>query len=84
MSKVWTRVGLFMLTTGVVVLLPWWFSVIILLIQSVFLVNYVEVIFFGFLIDTLYSSQYAFPYTAIVISTVFVLLVMFVRTRIRT
>ncbi len=84
MSKVWIRAGLFILTLGVVIMLPWWLSVIILILQSLFLVNYVEVIFFGFLIDTLYSSQYAFPYTAIIISATFILLIMFVRTRIRT
>ena len=84
MNKVSTRVGLFVLTTVIVVLLPWWLTVVVLIFEVLYIKNYVEVIFFGFLIDLLYSVKYPFPYFGILLSTVFLISVMFIRTRIRT
>ncbi len=64
--------------------MPWWVFVPFILAETIYLKDYFEVIFFGFLIDILYSIQYPFPYTAMAYATVFVLVVMYIKTKIRT
>lgn len=66
-----------------VVILPWWLSVVVLIGLTVYFPFYPEVVFFGFLIDALYTIQYSFPYTGLVTATVFLLITMFVKTRVR-
>lgn len=66
-----------------VVILPWWLSVVILIGLTIYSSLYLEVLFFGFLIDVLYTIQYNFPYTGLVTATVFLLITMFIKTRIR-
>lgn len=77
------RVVGFVLVFILVVVLPWWLSAIILITLTAYLPFYLEVVFFGFLIDALYTIQYSFPYIGLVTATVFLLITMFVKTRIR-
>ena len=83
MNKSIIRTLLFVLVFILVVVLPWWFSTFILAGLTIYFPFYLEVLFFGFLFDTLYSAEYAFPYTGLTMATVFLLATMFVRTRIR-
>ena len=64
--------------------MPWWLSVLALVSLTIFVSNYVEVLFFAFLFDALYSYRYPMPFLALVIATVFLLIVISVKTRIRT
>ncbi len=78
------RIITFIITLVLVLTLPWWVSVVLLLGLTIVFPLYLEVLFFGFLFDTLYSSRHGFPYTALTIVFVFLILVSFVKTRIRT
>jgi hypothetical protein len=63
-----------------VLTLPWWLSVAILVASTIYFPFYLEVLFFGFLFDTLYGRSYVGILSALILLVV----VMFVRTRIRT
>ncbi len=63
-----------------VLTLPWWLSALVLAALTVFVLNYVEVMFFGFLFDTLYSSRHI----GFLAATIFLIVVLFVKSRIRT
>jgi hypothetical protein len=78
------RVLLFIVMFVLVLMLPWWLSAILLFGLTIYFPFYLEILFFGFLFDTLYSVKLGFPYTGLTIATVFLLITMFVRTRIRT
>ena len=77
------RIPLFILVFIAVLVLPWYFSAMILIGLTIYYPLYLEVILFSFLFDILYSSIYRFPYTALSTAVVFLVVVMFVRTRIR-
>jgi hypothetical protein len=66
------------------VILPWWLFGLVLIGLTIYFPFYLEVLFFGFLIDALYSVKYSFPYIGLTIATIFLLVVMFVRTKVRT
>jgi len=55
----------------VVVATHGWISVIILGGLTIYFPLYLEVLFFGFLFDALYSTQYNFPYIGLTIATIF-------------
>jgi hypothetical protein len=78
------RIILFILVFGCVTMLPWWVSTAVLIGLTIYFPYYLEVLFFGFLFDTLYASSYRFPYTGLTVAVVFLLVTMLVRTRIRT
>lgn len=84
MNNFYRRLALFILVYLLVVTVPWWLSGIVLLGLTVYLSNYVEVIFFGFLLDTLYASRYPMPFSGLSIATVFLISVILIKTRIRT
>ena len=84
MTKPLVRGTLFILLLILVIVLPWWLSAIILICLTIYIPFYLEVLFFGFLFDTLYAPRFVFPYSGLTISTIFLVTVMFVRTRIRT
>ena len=67
-----------------VVTLPWWVSAVLLAAATIYFPYYLEVLFLGFLFDTLYASRVGFPHEALLTAFVFFLVVSFVRTRIRT
>jgi hypothetical protein len=63
-----------------VLTLPWWLTSAILVGLTIYLPTYFEIIFFGFLFDTLYSKQHY----GLITATLFLAVVMFVKTKIRT
>ena len=77
------RTLLFFVIFVLVVVLPWWISTTILAVLTIYLPLYVEVLFFGFLFDTLYSVDSTFPYLGLTLATAILLIVMFVNTKIR-
>lgn len=83
MNILFLRLIIFVLVSVLIIVLPWWLSVLLLIGLTVYFHFYPEVIFFGFLIDALYTVQYSFPYVGLVTATIFILITMFVRTRIR-
>ncbi len=84
MNKSVLRVVLFLGVFGLVVTLPWWLSAIILVGLTIYFPLYLEVVFFGFTFDALYSAQFSFPYIAGTLALALLLLVSFVRKNIRT
>lgn len=78
--KNWQRVLLFFAMWALVLVLPWWLSVILLVGLTIFVPDYIEVIFFGFIFDTIYSSSH----TGLIVATIFLLAVLFIKPRIRT
>jgi len=67
-----------------ILVLPWYLTVALLAGLTIYFPLYLEALPFGFLFDTLYASRYAFPYVGLLVSLIFLILVLFVRTRIRT
>ena len=78
------RAVFFVLTFVFVVVLPWWLPAILLIALTIYFPYYLEVLFFGFVVDTLYLPANYFPYNTLTVAFIFFLLVSFVRTRIRT
>lgn len=84
MNPIFVRILVFILTFISVVVLPWWVSAVVLAGLAIYFPLYLEVLLFGFLFDGLYTVKYSFPYIGLTTATIFLLIVMFVRTRIRT
>ena len=82
--KIWKRILLFLIISVCVLVLPWWFSILVIIGFTIYIPSYIEALFFGFLFDTLYSSYYTFTHAALTSAFVLLVLVMFVRSRIRT
>lgn len=84
--KIWQRILLFVGVYICVLILPWWLSATILVGLTIYLPLYVEVLFFGFLFDILYATKFSssFLHFGLLIATFFLLVVMFIKTRIRT
>ena len=83
-SPFYTRIILFIVMYIVVLVMPWWLSVVLLALCTVYMPVYIEVLFFGFVFDTLYASKFVFPYVGLLCSLVFLVAVLLIRTRIRT
>ena len=84
MRKPIIRAIAFFLALVLIATIPWWLSLVVLIGLTIYFPLYLEVIFFGFLFDTLYSSLHRFPYPALTLATLVLLITMFVRSRIRT
>jgi len=84
MNLIFIRILIFVLTLVFVVVLPWWISVLILVGLTVYFSLFLEVLFFGFIFDVLYLVKSNFPYTGLSIATIFLLLVILIKTQIRT
>ena len=82
MQKPVVRAILFFVMFGLVATLPWWLSAVALFALTIYFSLYLEVLFFGFMFDTLYGAR-GFPHTALTLATAFLLVVTFVRVRIR-
>ncbi len=78
------RVFLFGLVLIFLGVLPWWITFVFIFILNIYIPNYLEMIFFGFLIDALYSDNNSLFSPVLVISFVLYGVVNLVRTRIRT
>ncbi len=83
MSSTPIRIIIFIIVFALVVVLPWWISILILLALTIYFPLYLEVLFFGFLFDTLYSVHFNFPYTGLSLTAVFLLITIFFKTQIR-
>lgn len=80
--KIWQRTLLFLAVYVCVLVLPWWLTAVILVGLSIYVPFYVEVVFFGFLFDTLYNATNG--HKGLIVATIFILIISFVRTRVRT
>lgn len=78
------RIFLFVLMFVLVGLLPWWISIIFLFILTVYIPFYPEVIFFGFVVDMLFSPSKTFLPAGLVLATIGYVIINLVRTRVRT
>ena len=78
------RVIFFVLTFVAVVVLPWPISAVFLIAETIYFSYYLEVLFFAFLFDTLYSPKFTFPLNPLTIAFVLLVVVSFVKTQIRT
>jgi hypothetical protein len=63
--------------------LPWWVSMPLIALATIYLPFYLEALFFGFLFDALYSESYRVPYIFLSSAAVLLLLLVFIRDRIR-
>ena len=77
------RILVFVLALVLFVISPWWLSILIAIGLTIYFPFYLEVLFFGFLFDVLYSVRFSFPYTGLMVATTLLLSVMFIKTRIR-
>ena len=77
--KTWQRILLFVAVYICALVLPWWLTALALIALTIFVPTYVEVIFFGFMLDVLYSNQHI----GLVSATIFLILVMIVKSRVR-
>lgn len=78
------RVIVFFTVFFLVFVLPWWLTAPLLFFLVIYFDFYIEVVFFGFLIDALYLINRSLLYPALITSFVILILVSFVKTRIRT
>jgi len=76
------RILVFIAAFIVLVVLPWWVSMVVLLGLTIYFPFYLEVLFFGFLFDVLYPAQ--FNYLGLILATILLIIVLFVKTRLRT
>ncbi len=84
MSKNVLRAISFFAVLFMVLVLPWWLSFFLLLAIVIYVDFYLEVLFFGFIVDILYGVKVGFVYPALSLSLSLLLLVYFVKTQIRT
>ena len=77
--KNWQRILLFVAVYILALVLPWWLTALVLFGLTVYLPTYIEVVFFGFLLDTLYSGQHI----GVISATIFFILVLIIKSRIR-
>lgn len=70
---------IFLFVFVAVLVLPWYFSTVLLFALCAYLPFYIEIIFFGFLFDTLYGTGQ----TALIVSFFVLLLITAIKTRIR-
>jgi hypothetical protein len=83
MNSIFIRIVVFILTFLSVIVLPWWISVPIIIFFNFYFQFYLEVLFFGFMFDVLYLVRYSFPYTGLSVATIFLLIIMFIKTRVK-
>lgn len=82
-STSYLRFALFWGVLIAVLVLPWWLSIFVLLVGTIYFPLYLEILFFGFLFDTLYSGFRNFPHTGLFLALLFLVLVLFAKTRVR-
>ncbi|MSU45417.1 MAG: hypothetical protein EXS47_02195 [Candidatus Zambryskibacteria bacterium] len=83
MSSPLFRTMAFVIVLVLTIVLPWWLSIFILAGLTLYTQFYIEVLFFGFLLDALYSSTFSFPYIGLSISALFLLAAVLIKTQIR-
>lgn len=78
------RTFLFVLMLFLIGFSPWWIYGLFLLILNIYIPYYYELIFFGFLIDLLYSDNVLVVSPVLAISIIVFTLTNIVRSKIRT
>jgi len=79
----YVRALIFIIVYVGLLVLPWWLSVIILFCLNIYFPIYWEILFFGFIIDSLYAVNYGFPYTGLTTAFILLAITVFVKTQIR-
>ena len=77
------RVYVDIATCIVVLIFPWYISMIVVIGLVFFFPIYIEGLFFAFLFDTLYAQRIAFPYVFLLSTVVLLLIVYVLKTQIR-
>lgn len=81
--KTW-RILAFFLTLVAVLVLPWWISAIIILFLMAYFPLYIESVFFGVLVDTVYSPEFSILYSFGFIAMILLVMIDFLKKYIRT
>jgi hypothetical protein len=84
MGKLKIRIPLFIVVAILIVMLPWWLTLALIVFLTVIIPFYFEVLFYGFIIDVVYGVNLSFPLIGLTSGAVFLLIVSFVRSQIRT
>ena len=66
-----------------IVFLPWWLTLIYLIGLAFYFQLYLEIVFFGFIFDHLFLSSRETPYKALILTTVILAIIIFIRNQIR-
>ena len=84
MIRDFLRIILFFGMLVAVLALPWWLTAIFLFVLAWYFEFYLEIVFFGFLVDLLYFPKSSYFYPAMTLSLLCLLLILFIKPRIRT
>ncbi len=78
------RISLFFAAFFAVLALPWWLSLLGVFFLIIYFPAYIEAIFFGFILDTMYSANYSIIFSYGLYMLLVLILVNQVRDHIRT
>lgn len=83
MNSTTVRLLLFMAVFLSIVFLPWWLTLGVMAGMAFYFPLYIEIIFFGFLFDSLYLASQKFPYASLVATVVILIFIVAIRKHIR-
>jgi hypothetical protein len=83
MNSTMERIALFIAVFLSIAFLPWWLSLVIMVALAFYYPLYIEIIFFGFIFDTLFLSSYKFPFASLIATTIILVLIVAIRKHIR-
>jgi len=83
MNPIYTRIFLFFGAYFMLVTFPWWFSVLVLFFLTVYFNFYLEVLFFGFIFDNIYSQGQTFFHTGLLSATILLALSVYLKNKVR-
>lgn len=66
-----------------IVFLPWWLSLLVMVVLAFYFPLYIEIIFFGFIFDNLFLASNKFPYASLIATTIILVLIITIRKHIR-
>lgn len=79
-----SRIFLFIIMLILVAVLPWWLSAAFLVVLTIYIPMYSEVVFFGFMFDMLYSYKKTLLPVGLTSAFVVFVLINLIRTQIRS
>ena len=83
-KTVYIRALIFVGVLIVILSFPWWVSLPVCLALVIYFPLYGEVLFFGFLFDTLYWAGSSFPYPTLTVTFLILIIVHFIKSQLRT
>lgn len=83
MNTTTVRLLLFVTVFLSIIFLPWWLSLLVMVALAFYFPLYIEIIFFGFIFDSLFLSSYKFPYASLIATAVILVLILSIRRHIR-